>query len=265
MGGESNRVAYDGIEQISSFASEEALRGYRRARIAKYKAAVEFMSLRSPAATAVLEVGSGSSALLYALAQAGCLREGLGIELSRSRHEFAERWKRDEGETRVTNVNGSFDEVEMASSRWDWFAVIDNTFTYLYPEDASYPAQLLGKAFKTLNREGRVLLDVINYAKRVPGVDYRQWAQFADTDPYAFGLYSSRVENGINSDESIFIKRDGSQWRKREQSKVYSLTELTSLLESCGFVVDEVFGNLAEQPYAALESDRLVVVAGKQR
>ncbi len=259
-----NRHAYVGIEQVSGYADRESLLEYRRGRLVKYAPVVDFLVARSAAPISVVEIGSGSSALLYALAQAGRLHQGLGIELSPSRHEFAELWKQDDGVANVTNLNASFDECAMAAATWDWLVVVDNTFTYLAPEDAGYPAQLLRQAFAALKDDGRVLLDFINYARRVPGTDYRQWARYPDTDPYSFGLYSNKIEAGVNHCESIFIKRDGSEWHKREQSQVYPLAELAALLGSCGFVVQEVFAMFDGEAYVESESDRLLVVAGKR-
>lgn len=264
MIGNVNLGAYSGIEKLANY-SPESLLAYRRGRLDRYQSHVGFIRARSSGRGAVdaLEIGSGSSALLYALAQAGVLREGMGVELSTSRHEFAERWKADNGFSMVQNIRANFTDVEMGTNCWDWFIVIDNTFTYLYPEDPTYPARLLGAAQCALRADGRVLLDFINYANRTPGVDYKQWLAFPLGDPFSYGLYSNCVAIGVNDSLSIFIKRDGTEERKVEKSKVYPIAELTALLGDAGFSLEAVFADFRGTPYDEQESERLVVVAQK--
>jgi len=111
---------------------------------------------------------------------------------------------------------------------------------------------------------GRILLDFINYARCDPDVELQQWNAFPKLDPFSYGLYSAKISNGINTTESIFIRRDGGgESRKLELSKVYSLAELNELLSDCGFRVSEVFSGFNEEPYQAESSERLVVVAVK--
>lgn len=197
------------------------------------------------------------------VARENLLREGLGVELSQSRHEFAERWKRHDGYGAVENANANFTDVEFGRAKWDWMVVIDNTFTYLHAEDAEYPNRLLEKACEGMRPGGHVLLDFINYAGGAAGVDQRTWAAYAPTDPFVYGLYSMQIADGVKLTESIFIKRDGSEARKIEKSKVYSLTQITSLLKSHGFAMEQVCASFGEDHYVESESERLVVVAGK--
>jgi SAM-dependent methyltransferase len=259
-----NLEAYASIGQRSSYKTRESLLAYRSARIGRYTRLVDFIRRRSGKQLSVLEVGSGSSALLYALARGGVLAQGTGIELSRSRTEFADLWKRDDGYGMVRNVNSNFTDVAIESAVWDWFIVIDNTFTYLHPEESEYPTRLLRAAYDGLRDDGRLLIDFINYAKRDRGVDYRQWCAFPSADPYSWGLYSNRIDGEMNRCESIFIKSDGTESRKVEVSKVYTLEEISHLLGSCGFLVDEVVSSFDGEPFVESESERLVVVGKKK-
>lgn len=71
------------------------------------------------------------------------------------------------------------------------------------------------------------------------------------------------VCNAINLSESIFIKKGGGESCKVEESKVYSLCEIQSLLFSCGFEVEGVFADFDEQVFSEKDSERLVVLARK--
>ncbi len=260
-----NIKAYESVESIDNFSSHEAIIAYRNRRLERYAPVIDFIVKRSesqPFGLSVVEVGSGSSALLYGIAKSHGLKCGVGIELARSRFDFAERWKFDDGYHTVDNINQNFASVDLTASASDWFIVIDNTFTYLYPEDTNYPEQLLRAAFTALKPGGRILLDFINYAKRQTDVEFQQWNEFPKSDPFSFGLYSHKISGGVNSTERIFVKRDGGDVsRKLELSKVYSLEEISELLRSCGFQVSEVFSGFNEEPYHAHSSERLVLVA----
>lgn len=264
MSSQANMEAYASVELLSSYPTRESLVAYRATRIARYAPVAEFIRARTQAAASVVEIGSGSSALLYALAGRGLLASGLGVELSASRWEFAEAWKKDDGYDAVRNVKGNFTDVDFAQGVSDWFIVIDNTFTYLYPENPDYPRDLLMRASKSLKPGGRVLLDFINYAKRASGIDYRQWVAFDPMDPFGYGLYSNRIDDEINRSETIWLKRDGSESRKVEYCKVYSLDALTRLLSECGLKVEEVAATFTGDAFVPGESDRMVVVGRKK-
>jgi SAM-dependent methyltransferase len=261
-----NFNAYIAIENLESYGSRDELLDYRANRLNIYKPVANFIQKRISTdllRESVIEVGSGSSALLYEIASRKILEKGLGVELSQSRHAFAELWKKEENYHEVKNVNSDFSDVDMGGGDWGWFVVIDNTFTYLYPEDATYPIQLLEKAYAALRDNGKIIFDFINYSKRSGNLEQKHWLEYPKSDPFSYGLYSNEIINGSNHSNSIFIKRDGTVSVKKELSKVYSLSEITQLLDSCGFKVTEVFSTFDEDKYIASESERLVVVARK--
>ena len=124
---------------------------------------------------------------------------------------------------------------------------------------------MLKQAFMTLREGGYILIYIFNYAKRKPNIEIQQWNTFSANDPFSYGLYSNLIENDINTLKTIFIKRDGSEEQiKIDISKVYSLDQLSTLLISNGFVVEEVFATFEEDPFLPNESERLLVVAKKQ-
>lgn len=262
MSGSINFHAYNSIELLSAFETRESLDEYRNIRVERYQLHADFiLDCSGNKPISLVEIGSGSSALPYTIARRNKLEKALAIELSSSRSEFAEQWKKDEGFKMVSNVNADFVNVDMGVAAWDLFIVIDNTFTYLFPEDTSYPDLLLEKAFACLKPGGQIILDFINYAKRSDGVEYKLWSAFSDSDPYSYGLYSNKINNEINRSESIFIKRDGSESKKIELSKVYSLAQITAILTQHGFIVEDVFASFDKTPFVADSSERLMVVS----
>ena len=260
-----NFSAYDSVEVLDNFKSSDEIKSYRAQRMARYIPVANFIAKRTRKQSneySVVEVGSGSSALLYQLAKKCMLKRGVGIELSKSRFDFAQKWKSDEDYSVIQNFNQDFTSVELSQGVFDWFIVIDNTFTYLYPEHTDYPKLLLQQAANALRRGGIVFLDFINYAKRTPNIELQQWNVFPETDPFSYGLYSHKIINGINTTESIFIKRDGGgQSKKLDLSKVYSLQEISELLSAFGFRVSEYFADFNEATYVQQDSERLLIVA----
>lgn len=169
-----NLQAYNSIELLSAYETRKSLNEYCEARVLRYQPHANFILERSGGKpVSLIEIGSGSSALPYTIAKRNMLTKVMAVELSQSRSEFAEQWKKDEGYHMVENINKNFVNVDLGESYWDWFIVIDNTFTYLFPEDAQYPTLLLDKAFKCLKTGGRIIIDFINYARRLPDVEYK--------------------------------------------------------------------------------------------
>jgi len=259
----SNLTAYFNAESMDNFANHDEVVSYREKRKKRYKDFIVLMHDLFANLVSVIEIGSGSSALLYAMNDAKKLDFGIGVEISPKRHNFAEIWKKDEGISNVKNMNDDFSNIEFKDETSDLFIVIDDTFAYLQPEDELYPTLLLDKAWKSLVKGGRIIIDVINYHRNEPGVEHWFWNQFSEDDPFQFGLYEKKIIDNVNHSKSIFIARDGSTDVKIDLSYVYSQEVLTKLIESSGFVVEGVFSNFRQAPYLPETSERLVVLAKK--
>jgi SAM-dependent methyltransferase len=263
---QANRNAYSDIENMASFTEQDELQRYREYRIKRYQPVVGFVSRHNQNARHqhFVEIGSGSSALLYALYKAGLLASGTGIELSTSRHNFAQAWKEEHGYSVIENINADFSEITLGQEATDWYIVIDNTFTYLEPENRDFPDQILEQPYSCLKKGGRLLLDFINYAKREVGRDYQQWVVFPESDPYSYGLYSNRIDSdGFNQSISIYIKRDGTESQKVEYSGVYSQADIEQLVMAKGFVVESIHADFNGSGFQPDTSDRLVLLAIK--
>ncbi len=260
-----NFTAYEEVDLLANFSSHDEIIAHRRRRMEKYNPAANFIAnqlTNRDAKLSVVEIGSGNSALLYKLARQGILKHGVGIESSKSRFDFAEQWKADDGYDVVENVNDNFASVALDCGAYDLYVVIDNTFTYLYPEHSAYPDLLLQSAYTALRPGGSILLDFINYTRLEPGIELRQWHALHEDDPFSYGLYSTKIADGINTTALTYIRRNGGSptgWV--EYSKIYSLAELTELMNIHGFKVSEVFSDFNRARYDAERSERMVVLA----
>lgn len=260
-----NFKSYSQIENIANFKDQAEINEYRKKRFIMWEKAVNFLGKFREANQkwSVYEIGSGNSGLLYSLDARGWLTAGVGIEYSQTRHEFAELWKKQDNYTRITNLQGDFAMVELEPMAFDLCLVIDNTFSYLAPENAAYPEILLQQASQRLKTHGRIVIDFHNYNMLVPGQPQRSWSRFPDTDPFRWGLYENLVENGVNTGSYIYVRPDGSQDSRVEHSQVYSLQDMESFFEKHGFALECHYGGWDESAYDAKTSKRLLVVAKK--
>ena len=108
---EVNYAAYKDVENIQCFSGHESVLEYRKHRLKQQNGLVKFITNYVDSKLSVIDVGSGSSALLYAIHNLGILCEGVGIEFSSARHKFAELWKRDNNIHSITNINDDFSNV----------------------------------------------------------------------------------------------------------------------------------------------------------
>src|SRR5262249_21780232 len=107
----------------------------------------------------VLELCSGSSRLLFSLHQKGLLETGVGVEVSPSRHRFAEAWKSALGATSITNVLGSVENYQFPDIDFDLIIIIDSALSYLYPCDPGLPCTVLQSCRARLAPAGIVLFE----------------------------------------------------------------------------------------------------------
>src|SRR5512135_1118263 len=87
------KTGYEGFESPDQFPTTETLENYRRLLLDKTAAQVSFISRHlGPQKLRIFEVGSGNGRISIGLALQGMLRASLGIEISRSRVQFAQEW-----------------------------------------------------------------------------------------------------------------------------------------------------------------------------
>ena len=105
----------------------------------------------------------------------------------------------------------------------------------------------LSAVHKALKSGGRLLLDMLN----------REWlVRHLAAGDHAFDLTTGRL------DGRGFTSRGGKPGRTGETLRVYTLTELKSLLADAGFAFRRAWGDYHGRPYG-LESLRLIVAADK--
>lgn len=268
--GSLNVIAYDEVEAMSNYPTQSELTSYRDERLRRYEPYVRFFAeLGVPVdGLRVVDVGSGSSAFLYALELAGLLREGLGIELSATRHAFAERWRQEDGFVRVTNVNADFTRVGLEPRSFERVTAIDETYLYLTPQDATYPTKLFSAAYEALVAGGMLVLDFRNdvpVAKTLSPRGREFHVDLPETNAFETASYRQlpSPDGRLIRNESRYVARDGTVREKVEITEVCDVSSLMDAMSHAGFEAVTAYGDLSRSPFEVDESPRAVIVARK--
>lgn len=268
-----NLHAYDEVEVSSNYADTAELERYRSLLMGKSSLAAECLksSAYSGLPMRVLEICSGSSRLLFTLDKLGLLKAGFGVEVSKSRHQFAEEWKACLGTRTVHNINCAADQYSFDCGEIDAAVMIDGALSYLYPCAPSLPESILRRIHGVLKPGGKLLLefDVLSPEQlaimRRDG-SVRVWNRGDDKDAFRYALYETQPMNWdqmVVQNCSTYLHRNGAAEKvKRELYKYYAPGELDQLLSSLGFHVKH-FGSFQMTPFD-VDSRSLVTVAEKR-
>ncbi len=192
----------------------------------------------------VLELCSGSGSLLFSLDRLGALGIGFGVEVSPSRHRFAEKWKAAVGTSRIHNILSSVQSYVFPDIELDAVVVIDGALGYLYASDPQLPGAVLKSARERLTSDGIVMikLDLPTQDKLIAlrrDGHWRDWCRSDDRDSGSYALYQIEAvdwDHRVVKNTSIYLSRNGSVERvKREFYKYFAIDELDGLLAIYGF------------------------------
>lgn len=265
-----NLLAYSNVEAEENYLQPESLALYRDLLLQKSAAPAECIrtAVYRGSKLKVLELCAGSSRLLYALDGLGILEKGIGVEVSPSRHRFAEKWKHDLGADRVSNVLSAVDGYIFPDEEFDIIVLIDGALSYLYPCDPALPQRVLEMARNHLSPQGRLVLEFEmltnerKVAMRSPRGD-RVWYEGDDKDAFRYALYKTEAadwDKMVVQNISIYLSRNSADEKvKRELYKYYGKEELDRLFKLTGFY-PEYFRGFDLVPFEPSDTS-LVVLA----
>lgn len=209
----------------------------------------------------------------YQLHSQNLLNKGYGIEVSKSRFKFAEKWKKDLKIENIENINKNFLDLDLKKFQGiDLFICVDIALQFLEPIQKNSVLKILKNIRKILNDEGYIILElwsmknVLKNIKQQKGF-FKTWSKFAYSDPFAFVLES------LEKDKNEFII-----WKKyfipKHRSihddsncmtnilKPYSPKEIRKLMQKVGFSKIQIFKNFESEKYDP-NYDEYVVLAKK--
>ena len=211
----------------------------------------------------MLDVGSGNSKFLYALNGCGILEKGYGVEISKSRNDFANRWRDDLGISNVININDNIFNIDLEPfPKFDLIYCSDIVFQFFDPVRKDSGVKFLKNIFKRMNNYGVVLLELYDHDKILKSMrnnEIKLWEEFEEPDPWRYSLWDCKYEDLCISLKKTFVKRDLSEtYISTVILRNYTRQESIALLENCGFQNIELYecwendGDLSEDEFIVL-------------
>ena len=212
-------------------------------------------ALDLPAGAKVLDLCCGQGRHSLELARRGF--QVVGVDLSEALL-YAARKRAESEDLSVTFLHCDMREIDFA----DEFDAVINMFTsFGYLESEAEDEKVLGKVAQALKSGGKFLLDVVNRDRLVRDFQAREW-HAADEgwlvlEERTFDHLSGRMETLW-----VCVARDGVRYERLSSVRLYTTSELRTMLERAGLKVTNLFGDYDGSPYS-WDSQRLIVVACK--
>lgn len=275
----SNLISYENFELLENFPNKVILNEYRQNKLTEAKRTINFLKefltqeqiLKK---LDVLDLGSGNSKLLFQLCIENMLNQGYGIEVSKSRFDFAEKWKNDEKISNVNNINSNILEVNYNNFKTIDIAICeDYTLQFLEPLVQNSVYSLLSKIYSVLDKNGILLLELstMNFLKTKitenNGI-YKTWEELDDTDPFAFLMQDISFDSNQNiviNKKFIHKTKSPTQFLSKTKYilKPYSKEEISEILKKSGFTNIKIFENFDEHSFQCQPHECFVVIARK--
>ena len=258
-----NLCAYDDYEKINS---KKEIEKYREKKIIEVKDKIIFIKEKLGNNLSVLEIGSGNSKILYALESENILKQGVGIEVSKSRFKFAEEWKRDENFNKTTNINEDVLNVDFNKiGKMDLCLALDLVLHFLAPIKENSDKEILKKIYENLNFDGILILEMEDLFLLS---DKKWWEEFQESDPWMFSLWNCKHDkkNNFLTWEKYFIHRI--EAKKSFSSivlKMYKTKHLQKILKEIGFKDIRFMSDWGSKPEKKLKNihGEYIIIAKK--
>lgn len=123
--------------------------------------------------------------------------------------------------------------------------------------------ELLQKLIRSLKKGGRILIDTINreWAVKNIGKLSRSWLVYPEDNITFLASNTFNVFTGKMKSEQIIIE-NGEKFEQEQDIRLYTYTELKTLLGLCGARIIDSYGNFDYEDYSAT-SDNMIIIAEK--
>lgn len=240
-----NLMSYEGVESVQSALSDEAFEEYCDKKLESCTYDLEFIkdNIYLSHGLNTCEIGTGNGKLLFAMEQAGILSGGVGYEVSKSRCECAERFKKFLGCSLSEIVNQNFLE-DRSERTFDLIIAVDIVIQIISPLYDNAEEDMFTWITEHLEDDGALFLELVDYSSTIEelkgGQIIRTWEEFPKADAYRYGLYSRRLDTDGNIvKDKIFIRRaDGESWISQNVVKSYTRNEIQDVLAKYGFTCE---------------------------
>jgi 2-polyprenyl-3-methyl-5-hydroxy-6-metoxy-1,4-benzoquinol methylase len=255
-----NNLAYEGYEV---FSDKTEIQNYRKSKLEDIQSKVNKVKNMFDGKINVLDVGSGNSKFLYALNEIGMLNQGYGIELSESRHKFAEEWKEDLGIDNVTNINDDVFNCDLTSlPKFDLVLCADLVFQFFEPINEGDSYKFLFNIYNRMNQGGAVILELDDHNKILKCMhdgEAKIWQEFPKPDPWRYLLWDCEYKDSCITLNKTFVNRTTPEiYKSSVVLRNYTREESIDLLKSCKFGDVESF-EYFDKPSDLLEDEFITI------
>lgn len=234
-----NLDSYNGVEAIERF-DNQAFIEYCENKLSTCKKHVNFIKSHiDKNKLNVCEIGSGNGKLLYQLEKADMLKSGTGYEVSKSRWEFAEKFKRYMHSDKVVNLNQNILQNH-TNEKFDLIIGVDIVFQIIAPLYENAQRDLILWIKNHCIQGGYVLLefmDCVLNRKAIADRHNKNWTEFPCTDPFQYMLTEVTYDSNENIRyDKIFVPRGNDKIETMTNIiKPYTENEISTLLMEFGF------------------------------
>jgi len=212
-------------------------------------------ALDLPAGAKVLDLCCGQGRHSLELARRGF--QVVGVDLSEALLYAARKRAESEGLS-VIFLLCDMREIDFSN---EFDAVINMFTSFGYLESEAEDEKVLAKVAQALKSGGKFLLDVVNRDRLVRDFQAREWHAadegWLGLEERTFDHLSGRMET-----RWVCVARDGVRYERLSSVRLYTASELRTMLERAGLKVTNLFGDYDGSPYS-WDSQRLIVVSCK--
>jgi SAM-dependent methyltransferase len=259
-----NLSAYDTYEL---FLDVDVENEYRKSKLKSCEKHVSLLSKEFNRKIKILELGSGNSKLLINLHNKNMLDLGWGLEISKSRFDFSDKWIKDLGIKNIKIFNHdliSFN-YELVDDL-DVCICVDLCLQFLDPIENKSSNKVLKNVFDKLKIGGKLILELDYCGYIIDKLPYTSkiWEEFSKDDPWRYSLWDCSFNNNTNilNWKKTFISREDKYEETEIFLKIFSRTEIETILNKIGFKNIRVY---KDWEYSDFENDfgEFIIIAEK--
>ena len=189
----------------------------------------------------VVELGSGNSKTLYNFSINNILNYGFGFEISNTRHEFAERWKKDLKINNVKNILDNFLNLkDYEINNIDLFFIVDLAFQFCEPIQIGSDKKILYDIYNLLNKNGKLIIELDGCGKIINSskINNKFWQEFNFPDPWQFSLWDCDYNNEtkfLNWNKTFISRNENKKDFSSVTLRIYTQKEIEKILSEVGF------------------------------
>ncbi|WP_053217799.1 class I SAM-dependent methyltransferase [Virgibacillus senegalensis] len=212
----------------------------------------QLLALDNP--STILDLGCGHGRISIPLAQEG--HEVIGLDGSEVSLAQAKRLSHELGIENIEWVLSEMKNMELPLDSLDYVLNMSTAIGYVSEDE---DRQAFERVYKRLKPGGKLLIDTENRDYKIKNYIPRLWDQMANQP-----VWSSRYFDCITGRwvEETMWYQDSVMEKATLDIRLYTATELTSMLKSCGFAISSVFGDL-KGASLTIDSPRMIILAEK--